>query len=391
MCASEVEFRISGINAEPSRTEAVLILVVTFLAQIVEALRTTGWLARATGQFDNLDNSNYLALADFIRKWTPTTNLEYHHFWGYPYVIIAVSSILHVSGLQVLVVISLTSSVVTCLLLHRLYGGLVALSFGVISSTWILLSVFGGAEPLFLALLFASFLAARIERWLLAVLLGCAAATVAPLGILVPLALLASLAWQRNWRVFGGCCLVAVVSAVVYLIPIYLLTGDALTQFRQYSPAWQSHDFPFAHRGLSSLPLLRLFQSFYYLRASWSSLPSAVLRLIWILVAVAGTIVLWMPRLCRELPTAERIFGCAYSAFLLCYNFDFIAMYIPRFVLPVLPLMLFAVRKWIPRDRRILWPLAALSIVFNTVVLFGFQNVFGFKLPGIHMSPKSWE
>src|ERR1700693_129369 len=152
----------SRINTEPSRTEAVLILLVTFLVQIAEALRTTGWLARATGQFDNLDNSNYLAVADFIRRWNPTT-LEYQHFWGYPYAIIAVSRILHVSSLQALVVISLTSATTTCLLLHRLYGGLVAVSLGMVSSTWILLSVFGGCEPLFLALLFAFFLAARNE------------------------------------------------------------------------------------------------------------------------------------------------------------------------------------------------------------------------------------
>jgi hypothetical protein len=390
MCASEVEFRTSGINAEPSKTEAVLILLVTFLVQIAEALRTTGWLARATGQFDNLDNSNYLAVADFIRRWNSTT-LEYQHFWGYPYAIIAVSRILHLSSLQALVIISLTSAIATCLLLHRLYGGLVAVTFGMVSSTWILLSVFGGCESLFLALLFSSFLAARHEQWVLAVFLGCVAATVAPLGVLLPLALLASLAWKREWRVLAACCLVALVSAAIYLIPIYLLTGDAITQIRQYSSAWQGHDFPFAHRGILTLPLLRLFQSYYYLRASWSSLPSAVLRLTWILAAIGGAVALWTPRYSRELPTAERIFGCAYSTFLLCYNFDFVAMYIPRFILPVLPLMLFACRKWIPRDRRILWPLVALSIVFNTVVLFGFQNVFGFKLPGIHLAPKPWE
>lgn len=59
--------------------------------------------------------------------------------------------------------IFLLSSILTCLLLHRLYGGLVAVAFGTVSSTWILLSVFGGCEPLFMVLLFASFLAARRE------------------------------------------------------------------------------------------------------------------------------------------------------------------------------------------------------------------------------------
>jgi hypothetical protein len=99
MCGLEVQIAKSGLNAEPSRTEAVLILLFTFLVQIAEAFRTVGWLSRATGSFDNLDNSNYLALADFIRNWTPTTSFAYQHSWGYPYFIIAVSSIFHVTSL----------------------------------------------------------------------------------------------------------------------------------------------------------------------------------------------------------------------------------------------------------------------------------------------------
>jgi uncharacterized protein (TIGR03382 family) len=387
----EVPIRNSNFNTEPSRTEVVLILVVTFSAQIVEALRTVGWQARATGDLDNLDNSNYLALADFIRKWTPTTSINYQHFWGYPYFIIAVSSILHMPSLQALVVISLTSSIVTCLLLHQLYGGFVAVAFGMVSSTWILLSVFGGCEPLFTALLFAAFLAARRERWILAVCLGCAATTVRPIGILMPLALLASLLWHRNWKAAARSCAVALAAAVAYMIPVYLLTGDALVQPRLYSSDWQVHEFPFAHPGILTFPALRLLQGFYYLHDRWNSWPAAGLRLTWIVTAVGGAILLWTSRRSIELPLVERIFGCAYMTFLLCYNFDFIALYIPRFILPALPLLLFAVRKWIPRDRRILWPLAVLSIVFNTVVLFGFQAVFGFKLLGIRLTPKRWE
>jgi hypothetical protein len=66
-------------------------------------------------------------------------------------------------------------------------------------------------------------------------------------------------------------------------------------------------------------------------------------------------------------------------------------LYIPRFILPALPLILFTVRKWIPQNRRILWPLAATAIVFNTVTLWGFQTVFGFKLWGIRLTKKYWE
>jgi hypothetical protein len=359
--------------------------------EIVEALRTVGWLSRTTGNFDNLDNSHYLALSDFIRNWTPTASLGYQHFWGYPYFIIAVSSILHLSGLQTMLIISLLFSTLTCLLLHRLYGGLVAVAFGMVSPTWILLSVFGGCEPLFMALLFASFLAARRGRWLLAMFLGCVATTVRPIGILMPFALIASLLWQVNLSAAVRCCIVALATGVAYLIPVYLLTGDALVQPRLYSADWQVHSFSFAHGGILTFPAIRLLQGFYNLHDRWNSWPAAVLRLVWILETVGGAILLWTPRCARELPLVERMFGCVYTGFLVCYNFDYISLYIPRFILPVLPLVLFAARKWIPQDRRILWPLVALSIVVNTVVLFGFKAVFGFKLWGIHLTPKSWE
>jgi hypothetical protein len=391
MCELEVQIVKSSLNAEPSRTEAVLIVLFTFLVQIAEALRTVGWLSRATGNLDNLDNSNYLALADFIRSWSPTNSLGYQHFWGYPYFIVAVSSILHLPSLEAMLGISLLSSTLTCLLLHRLYGGLVAVAFGLVSSTWILLSVFGGSEPLFVALLFASFLAARRERWFLAIFLGCVATTVRPIGILMPFALIGSLLWQRNWSAAARCCVIALATMVAYLVPVYLLTGDALAQPRLYSADWRVHHFSLAHSGILTFPALRLVQGFYNLHDRWNSWPAAVLRFFWILTTIGGAILLWTPRLARKLPLVERIFGCAYTAFLVCYNFDYIALYIPRFILPALPLVLFVARKWIPQDRRILWPLVALSIVVNTVVLFGFKAVFGFKLWGIHLTPKPWE
>jgi hypothetical protein len=359
--------------------------------QIAEALRTFGWLNRATGSFDNLDNSNYIAVADFIRHWHPVASFDYQHFWGYPYFIIAVSSVLHITSLQALVVISLTSSVITCLLVHRLYGGLVAVAFSVVSSAWILLSVFGGVEPLFVAFLFASFLAARRERWLLSIFLGCIATTVRPIGALAPLAVLASLLWRRQWKVVAQGSAVALAMATAYLIPIQLLTGDAFFQIKLYSADWQAGSFPFAHRGILTFPMLRLVQGFFYMHERWSSVPASGFRFAWILIAAGGAIVLWIPRYSRELPLPERIFGCAYTTFLVCYNFGDITIYILRFIVPALPLILFTVRKWIPRNRRILWPLAAAAILFNTVVLFGFKTVFGFKLWGIRLTPKYWE
>jgi len=392
-CASQVNPPSLGLrnapDEEPSIKEAILLLVFTFGVQVFEAWRTTGWRARAAGLFDNVDNSNYITIADFIRHWTPTPGFDLHHFWGYPYFIVAVSSIFHLRSVDALILISVSSSLITCLLVHRLYGGLVAVAFGMVSSTWVLLSVFGGCEPLFMALLFGAFLAVRRERFVVAALLGCLATTVRPIGLLMPAALFGYLLWLRDWRTTLKVSAVGLVSVVAYLTPVYMLTGNPLIQPTLYSVAWQTHDLPFAHRGLFTFPGLRLAEGFYYLHSTISDYPywgmwfSSALRFAWILVAIGGAILLWTPRRWRDLPPVETTFACAYSAFLLCYNFDYAALYIQRFILPVLPFILFAVRRWIPRDRRILWPVAGLCVLFNTIILFGPKAVFGLTAPKI--------
>jgi hypothetical protein len=376
-------------HAEPSKTEAILLLVLTFGVQVFEVFRTIGWRARAIGVFDNLDNSNYISIVDFIRQWTPSTSFDFNHFWGYPYFIVAVSTIFHLQTVDALIVISVSSSLVTCFLIQKLYGGLVAVAFGMVSSTWILLSVFGGCEPLFMALLFGSFLAVRHKRFAIAAFLGCLATTVRPIGVFMPVALFGYLLWLRDWRTTLKVSGVGLAMTVAYLIPVYVLTGNALIQPGLYSVAWQAHDFPFGHRGLFTFPLLRLAQGFYYLHAVVSDYPywgtwiSSGLRFIWIVIAIGGAILMWTPRRWHDLPPVETMFACSYSAFLLCYNFDGAVLYIQRFILPVLPFILFAVRKWIPRDRRTLWPLAGFFILFNTVVLFGLKAVFGLTAPKI--------
>jgi hypothetical protein len=60
------------------------------------------------------------------------------------------------------VMISTLSSLAVCLLVHRLYGGwIAAATFIFINYQWILSFVEGGSKPLFMCLLYASFLAAR--------------------------------------------------------------------------------------------------------------------------------------------------------------------------------------------------------------------------------------
>lgn len=369
---------------EPSRTEAVTLLAITFLVQILEAHRLTGWRLRASGALDNIDNGAYLQLADLIRRWQPVRSFEDHHFWGYPYFIAGVSTILRLSPVDSMILLSMAGAVVTCLLVHRLYGGRVAVALGMVSSSWIMLSVFGGCEPLFVALVFGSIFLAREERWTAAALLGVVASAVRPVGPILLFAVFACMLGRRQWRSAVRAAAVVAVAAALYVIPLYLLTGDALVQLKMYSTVWKKHTFPLANAGLLTFPGLRLAQSFFYLRETrWKLWTAAIQTLFWVLVALLGAVLMWMNARSKALPPVDRVFGCAYTGFVVCYNYDLIAMYIDRFLLPVLPLILYGVRQWIPVRRRILWPLYAASIVVNTSLLFHFKSAFGFALPGI--------
>jgi len=76
-----------------------------------------------------------------------------------------------------------------------------------------------------------------------------------------------------------------------------------------------------------------------------------------------------------------------YVLFFLSYNYvssdgvEGVAWEFNRFLIPVFPLLLFSLRDWIPKDRRVLWGAAALSALLASAAMVGFKNVFGFKLP----------
>ena len=149
------------------------------------------------------------------------------------------------------------------------------------------------------------------------------------------------------------------------------------------------HSFPLGHPGILTLPGLRMVQGYYYMQSHWQSWPSKILWFSWIVISIGGAILLWARRKILELPFIEKTFACIYTAFLVFYNFDAIVLILPRYILPGLPFILFALRKWIPQDRRVLWPAVALALTFETVVLFGLKTVFGISVPWL--TPKPWE
>ena len=77
----------------------------------------------------------------------------------------------------------------------------------------------------------------------------------------------------------------------------------------------------------------------------------------------------------------EALFASMYTLFFLSYTDAALDVVLSRFLIPVLPLLLFSLRDWIPRNRRVLWGGAVVSALLSSAALVHFKNVFGFRLP----------
>jgi hypothetical protein len=349
-------------------------LAMMFTLHLLTVCKAGSFWEVAAGWFDN---PYYLEIVTIIRNWhAPNADIA-QHFWGFPYAIAAVSKLFGLRGLMALVMISMLGSLVVCILVHRLYGGWVAAAFIFVNYEWIMLSVDGGSEPLFMCLLYASFLAVRSGRWNLATLLASVGTTVRPVGVFALLSFAVVLAMQRNYRRLAIIMLIGLAVGALYVVPLCILVGNPFVNFIGYRGCWGTHRWPLTY------PLggwISTYISALYGNTRWYML---VFFAIWPVVALAGTVAIWLPRNRERFSQyqPEALFASIYTLFFLSYTDGVLAASFTRFLIPVLPLLLFSLRDWIPRDRRVLWGGAVLSALLSSAALVHFKNVLGFMLP----------
>jgi len=368
--------RIAGGEAnrhpgEPSLWEVLSMLVMMFVLHLLAVCRVSNFWDAA----DWLDNASYIEIARTIRQGHPAGGWFPHHFWGFPYAIAAVSKLLGIRELTAIVVISMLGSLAVCVLVHRLYGGWVAAVFIFINYQWIEISVEGGSEPLFICLLCASFLAARSNRWELAALLAALGTTVRPVGVLALLSLAAVLAWRKNWRQLAATALIGLGIGILYVVPIWIHYGSPFASLIQYqrdlgTRGWPL-TYPFHTLATSYWEFVHLESIHWYTFANFAFCVA---------LALVGTAAMWLLRTCEEFPLypTETLFASLYTLFLISYNYPYIAGHFPRYLLPVVPILLYSLRDWIPRVRPLLWAGAVLSALLSAAARVGFENLIRF-------------
>jgi Gpi18-like mannosyltransferase len=373
MPAAEDDAAGASGRSEPSLPEVLLMLGMMFSLHLVAICRVRCFWEMPDVGFDR---KYYLEIATIIRHWHFAGGPTPQFFWGFPYAIAGISKLFSMPEPMAVVMISMLGSLAVTILVHRLYGGWVAAVFIFVNYQWIVLSVEGGSEPLFMCLLFASFLAARSSRWNIAALLASLSTTVRPVGVFALLGFAVVLAKRRSYRQLAVITLIGLAIGVIYVVPLWIILGDPLANFAGYRTHWGPHGwaltFPFGALVPSYL------SAFHEMR--WTLF---VFSAVWAIVLLVGMVAMGLLRNRQRLSLyqPEALFAWMYTLFLFVYNDIDIASAFDRYLVPCLPLLLSAMRDWIPRDRRVLWGAAVVSALLSAAAVVSFRNVFGFKLP----------
>ncbi len=319
------------------------------------------------------DNAAYISAANAIRRWD-FRGADTKHFWGLPYAMAVVSAVLRVDPRSALLLICWTGSLATVVLAYFLWGGWIASFFAVVNFTWLQFSLLGGAEPLFMALLLASFFCIRHERWPASALLASLATIVRPLGIFALFAIGAVLIWKRHFRAAIVATALGIGVGALYVLPFAIHFGSAFLNVQQYQRAdWQDGR-------LLAWPFQAIWEG-TTAAVPWTNLA---LSFLWIAFVLTGAIAAWRLELYRtwwqERP-AELVFAVIYFVFLYTYNSPHWARTtFPRFAIPIVPFVLVALERWIPKDRRLLWCGAAVSSILAASSALGVRNVYAILL-----------
>jgi len=364
--------RTTTWRREPTLGELLVLVIVGGAFFGATLIAFEGWrgLVLSFG-----DNAAYLQVATAIRHWD-FHGLDIQHFMGYPYSIAALSLVSHLPLMFSLRLVAGVGSVVSTLLVARLFGAWAGAYFAFLNFAWLQISFLGGSEPLAVALGLGAFWSFRREHTLLAALLGALATTVRPLMFFVLVGIGIASLYHKRYAKFLGALVLASAVGLLYLWPLAHYFGDALLTVHSYT----SRDYGAAnltgpHGRLFGWPFHGIVVGTMLYPAP---LTNMILSFLWIALVIAGAVAMFRRDL-REYwraNLAEAVFCAFYLVTIFCYDYllwarsNFI-----RFSIPVLPFVFFALLRWLPKDRRVLWCLSIVGPVLAACSAIGIRNL----------------
>jgi len=313
------------------------------------------------------DNAGYINIAQAIRAW----HFEYimpKLFWGTSYAIAGLSILFHLSESTSLLLISVLSCLGTLWLSVRLWGGWVAAFFAVLSIAWLQRVFLAGSEPLFVLLIFSSLLMVRKKKWLLASFIAALATIVRPAGFFSLAAVGIVLLYRREYLNFCFALLIGIAVGLAYVVPLWIYFGDPLATYHGYRGDWNSGS-PLG------LPFCAIVRAIF---DSNRPMTNLVLNTGWVAFSILGLILLFRKNSAEYTKAfpVEVVFAVLYLSFLYTYNSSHWSFSeFPRFVIPVIPMLLVGFRSYFPERRAVIWALAAASAVLAALSAVGIHNL----------------
>jgi hypothetical protein len=192
----------------------------------------------------------------------------------------------------------------------------------------------------------------------LASVCAACATTVRPLGIFALVGLAVALLVRREWKRLAGVTAVGLAIGLLYALPLTLVFGDPLANLHWYQRRDWDSSAPF------TLPFVGMVRGFFHSSAPLTNLVKVAA---WLLLVLGGVLAMAMTArfraYVRKYP-AEGVFVVLYTMFLLSYNSRSWAWAeFPRFAIPILPFVFFALERVYPKHRAVLYPIGAASVV----------------------------
>jgi hypothetical protein len=360
---------------EPTLRELFVLVILGLVLFDVTTSVLRGWhlVVFTTG-----DNGAYLQVATAIRHWD-FHGIYIQHFMGYPYTIAAVSLASHLPLDLTLSLVAGVASLVSTLLVARLFGTWVAGYFAFTNLAWLQASFLGGSEPLAVALGMGAFLSFRRRHTLLAALLASLATTVRPLMFFALVGIGIALLYRKQYAKFLGALTVGIAIGLLYLWPLAHYFADPWLTVHSYtSRDYGAATLPGPHGRLFDWPFHAIIAGTLAYPAPWTNV---LLSFLWIALVVAGACAMFFKSY-REYARAnpdEAIFVGSFLLAIFCYGYLVWARNnFMRFSIPVMPFVFFALLRWLPKDRRIIWCLGALAPILAACSAVGIKNVFPF-------------
>lgn len=323
------------------------------------------------------DNNAYIAVADAILRWD-FHHIDIQHFMGYPYSIALVSLLFHLPAPFALWLIAVSSSLISVWFVARLFGTMTAAYFALTNFAWLQVSFVGGAEPLALALGLGALLAFRRNRVFLAALSGSLSVTVRPLMIFVLVGIGLVLLYRKKFGSFSLALGTGLIIGALYSLPLAHYFGDPLLSVHSYTTRdYGGGGIVGPHGRLFGWPFHGILAGTLAYPAPWSNL---LLSFFWIGLVLIGVGMMFSSSFREYAKTypSEVMFCGLYL--LAVFSYDYLiwarSAFI-RFSIPALPFVFFALLRFLPKNRKLLWCLAVASAVLAMLSAVGVRNVIG--------------